>query len=132
MPPSHAAPDSMSRTYDDDLFKESTMTFGQHLGELRDCLFKAILGLVVGILIGLAVGKDVVKFIEQPLQHALDQYFIRKAKKQIEEKYPGLSPELQEIVLRDQKIFEEVSIEPGILFEDLKEKFPNQFQGIPV
>ena len=122
----------MSRTYDDDLFKESTMTFGQHLGELRDCLFKAILGLVVGVLIGLAVGKYVVQFIERPLTHALEQYFLRKSESQINEKYPGLSPELLEVVLRDQKIFEEVSIEPGILFEDLKEKFPTQFQGIPV
>ena len=33
---------------ENDLFQESTMTFGQHLEELRTCLFKAIDGLAIG------------------------------------------------------------------------------------
>ena len=47
----------MKREYDDDLFKDSTMTFGEHLEELRACLFRAAIGLAIGVLIGLAVSK---------------------------------------------------------------------------
>ena len=35
----------MLKKPDDDLFKDSTMTFGEHLEELRVCLWKATLGL---------------------------------------------------------------------------------------
>jgi sec-independent protein translocase protein TatC len=120
----------MSRTYDDDLFKESTMTFGQHLGELRDCLFKSILGLVVGVIIGLSIGKYVVQFIEHPLQHALEDYYLTKAKDQIRERYPGLSPELLEIVRRDEKIFEEVTVEPGTLLKEIQASYPDTLKDV--
>ena len=39
-----------------DLFQDSTMTFGQHLEELRICLFRAIIGLVIGCCAGFLVG----------------------------------------------------------------------------
>ena len=34
----------MTRRSDEDLFQESTMTFGEHLEELRGALFRAIAG----------------------------------------------------------------------------------------
>ena len=43
----------MAKSRDDDLFKDSVMTFGEHLEELRSCLWKAVLGLVIGVIIGL-------------------------------------------------------------------------------
>ncbi len=58
----------MSERREDDLFRESTMTFGQHLEELRGCLFKSVMGLAVGFVIGLSIGGYVVQFIQQPLQ----------------------------------------------------------------
>jgi sec-independent protein translocase protein TatC len=60
---------------EEDLFKESTMTFGQHLEELRGCLFKAILGLAIGCVLGLIVGGPVARFIQSPLQAALEDYY---------------------------------------------------------
>ena len=45
--------------YDDDHFKDSTMTFGEHLEELRVCLVRALLGLAVGTLIGLYTADQV-------------------------------------------------------------------------
>ncbi len=48
----------------DDPFKESVMTFGEHLNELRSCLWKAILGLGVGVLLGFLFADDIVKFIQ--------------------------------------------------------------------
>jgi sec-independent protein translocase protein TatC len=68
---------------EEDLFKDSTMTFGQHLEELRSCLFKAILGLMAGMLVGLAVGWWVVDFVQRPLRNALAEYYHTQAVKTV-------------------------------------------------
>ena len=39
--------------YNEDLFEDTKMTFGEHLEELRTCLWKAMLGLAIGMGIGL-------------------------------------------------------------------------------
>jgi sec-independent protein translocase protein TatC len=75
----------MPRQPDEDLFKDTTMTFGEHLEELRTCLFKALVGLIIGFLIGLLVGGQVVKFIQTPLKEALTKYYQQKSVKYIEE-----------------------------------------------
>ncbi|MGA2620887.1 MAG: twin-arginine translocase subunit TatC [Thermoguttaceae bacterium] len=64
---------------DEDLFHDSTMTFGQHLEELRACLFKSILGLIVGCVVGLIVGAPVVRFIQTPAESALVKYYEKRA-----------------------------------------------------
>ena len=69
---------------DEDLFQETTMTFGEHLEELRACLFKAIFGLVIGCLVGLAVGGYVVRFIQKPVLDALNEYYITQTVKKVE------------------------------------------------
>ena len=43
----------MPAAIEDDLFQSSTMTFGEHLEELRGCLIRAAAGLAVGVLLGL-------------------------------------------------------------------------------
>jgi sec-independent protein translocase protein TatC len=68
---------------DQDLFHDTTMTFGEHLDELRSALFKALLGLVLGSLLGLAVGDRVVRIMEHPLTDALGKYYVTDA----EERY---------------------------------------------
>ena len=45
----------MAQPRDDDLFTESTMTFGDHLEELRSCLIRAFLGLLIVILLQIIV-----------------------------------------------------------------------------
>ncbi len=71
----------------ENLFKDSTMTFGEHLEELRVCLFRAIIGLVIGIIIGLLpfVGPRVVEFIQRPLQEALGDYYAWRSAEKIDE-----------------------------------------------
>jgi sec-independent protein translocase protein TatC len=69
----------MPRGTDDDLFQSSTMTFGEHLEELRGCLLRAAAGLLVAVLIGLTVARPVVHLIEQPLKRALGDYYITQA-----------------------------------------------------
>ena len=72
--------------HDEDLFKNTTMTFGEHLEELRACLFKALLGLVIGFLVGLTVGGPVVRTIERPLKRALRVYHQKDSRKKIRAK----------------------------------------------
>ena len=69
----------MPRPTDDDLFQSSTMTFGEHLEELRTCLIRAAAGLAVAVLLGFFVARPVVHLIEEPLRRALGTYYSRRA-----------------------------------------------------
>ena len=69
---------------DDDLFAETTMTFGEHLEELRVCLWKAVVGLVIGTIGGFFLGDYVVAAIERPLKLALKDYYRSAAEKEYE------------------------------------------------
>jgi sec-independent protein translocase protein TatC len=75
-----------------DLFHESTMTFGQHLEELRTCLFRAIAGLAIGCGVGLLpwVCIPVVNFIKTPVSNALNNYYQKQAEDKV------LTPEVKE------------------------------------
>src|SRR5947199_7081378 len=63
----------------DDLFEKSTMTFGEHLEELRVCLFRSVVGVAMGCLIGFFVANWVVRFFQSPLERAMAQYYVEKA-----------------------------------------------------
>lgn len=66
---------------DEDYFKDSTMTFGEHLDELRTCLLKAVAGLFLGVALGMLVGTYVVGLISAPLEKALGGYYQSQAVK---------------------------------------------------
>lgn len=68
----------------DDLFKDTTMTFGEHLEELRMCLFRALIGLAIGIGIGLMLGRPVVQLIQAPLVSALKDFYEKRAEKRLD------------------------------------------------
>jgi sec-independent protein translocase protein TatC len=63
----------------DDLFNSSTMTFGEHLEELRVCLIRGAIGLLCGVAIGFFVAKPVIHIIESPLRKALGDYYTERA-----------------------------------------------------
>ncbi|MEI6240438.1 MAG: twin-arginine translocase subunit TatC [Planctomycetia bacterium] len=69
----------MPRLEDEDLFQSSTMTFGEHLEELRTCLMRATAGLAVAVLLGFLVAQPVVKLIEEPLRRALGNYYTKRS-----------------------------------------------------
>jgi sec-independent protein translocase protein TatC len=69
----------MPRLQDEDLFQSSTMTFGEHLEELRICLIRATAGLAVAVLAGFFVAQPVVHLIEQPLRRALGNYYTKRS-----------------------------------------------------
>jgi len=76
--------------YDEDLFKDTTMTFGEHLEELRMSLFKALIGLVVGFVFGLVVGQRVVDFLQQPLRKALTKFYAGQSVEKAEQRIAQL------------------------------------------
>jgi sec-independent protein translocase protein TatC len=113
---------------DSDLFQQSTMTFGQHLEELRTCLFRAIIGLAVGCGIGLLpwVCNPVVDFIKTPVEKALEVYYQQQAEAKVrtpeqqklllEAGYTGEDfQRLSDIVHNQRVSVEVVSIDPQLL-----------------
>lgn len=78
---------------EDDLFKESSMSFGDHLEELRGCIFRCIVGIAVCFIIGLFFGASVMQVIQQPLTRALTRYLDKqnqtKITKIVEQGYPA-------------------------------------------
>ena len=123
-----------------DLFQESTMTFGQHLEELRTCLFRAILGLAIGCTAGFFVGDRVVVFITTPVENALKIYYEKEAKDK------AVSPEqqellrdagydeaglkrIQDIVARQNVSFEIFSFDPTMLSKQLQSDTPANAQA---
>lgn len=64
----------------DDLFEKSSMTFGEHLEELRKTLGKAFIWLGIGTCIGLFFAENIVRFIESPLKAAIYDFYIDRAK----------------------------------------------------
>jgi sec-independent protein translocase protein TatC len=69
---------------DDDLFSESSMSFGEHLEELRKCLFHSIYWIAFGSVFGFLLGQSVVRYIEVPVEKALNKYQESQSEKRLE------------------------------------------------
>ena len=80
----------MAQTKNDDLFEGTKMTFGEHLEELRVCLFRAVFGLVLGFLIGLGVAKYVVRLVQTPLKEALKGHYVEKTVDRLEMEFENI------------------------------------------
>lgn len=130
----------MPKTREDDLFRESTMTFGEHLEDLRGCLFRSLVGLVIGFVVGLMVGKYVVTFIQTPLTNALTTYYqkesVERAQDEVEKMkdsgraLPWTAEEVKNRVEKENLLNEEVYIDPTEMFRELKNAYPTQFKDI--
>lgn len=60
----------------DDLFQRSSMSFGEHLEQLRLTLMKACLWLAAGTAIGLYFSEPVVQWMSEPFRTQLRQYHL--------------------------------------------------------
>ncbi len=67
------------RISEDDYFAHTTMTFGEHLEELRRALLKGVIGILVGFLIGMLVASHVVRYVQGPLERAMQRYYVNVA-----------------------------------------------------
>lgn len=78
---------------DEDLFDQSSMSFLEHLDELRACLIGAILCVVVGLIVSLvplgfcpSMATMAVGYIQRPLKKSLENYYILQSQRQLQRK----------------------------------------------
>ncbi len=109
----------MHKPHEDDLFRESTMTFGEHLEELRRRLIRAVYWLALGLVIGLFIGQWVVNFIESPLTQALDEYYTERAKEALIKKYGSLPPEA-ELLFLNGYVPDQLNVAPADLMDAIE------------
>jgi sec-independent protein translocase protein TatC len=123
----------MASNHEDDLFRNTSMTFGEHLEELRSSLFKAVLSLAVGFGIGLLFAPTIVHWIQAPLEIALKKYYKDEAIEYLDARLPANlrnDPTVHKLVLEDGLEPQEAFIAPGEMLRDLKQKYPTVFHGI--
>ncbi|MBS0210855.1 MAG: twin-arginine translocase subunit TatC [Planctomycetes bacterium] len=114
---------------DEDLFSESTMTFGEHLDELRVVLFKAVIALFIGTCVGMFVGKYAVAIIKAPLEKALQEYYqessleqfseFEEAWKKLDKPVPYTVEQVNDLLYKQQMIFEIQYIHPVLIRQAL-------------
>ncbi len=107
----------MPRTPDANLFENTTMSFGEHLEELRASLFKAMAGLLIGVLLGFGVATHVVQWIAVPLTDALEEYYEADTVKKMEIEYgeEDVPEEMNTFVAENPYTFEDVFVEAAEL-----------------
>ena len=110
----------------DDLFNSSTMTFGEHLEELRVCLIRASIGLVCGVVIGFFIARPVIHVIESPLRKALGEYYTERAIETFDAWKPRRSGGLGLPYSRKEVVD---AVEQYNLSFDLREIHPNRLPG---
>jgi sec-independent protein translocase protein TatC len=124
----------MANRYDeDDLFKDTSMTFGEHLEELRACLFKAVVALAIGFSIGLLAASWIVRVIQSPMENALRRYYSDEAIEYVNARVPVAmrdDPAIRTLVFDDGLIPQEAYIAPADMLRELKTKDPQVFSGI--
>lgn len=59
-----------------DLFDDSTMSFGEHLEELRIRLWRGLIGLAIGVVLMLFIGDKLIALVRVPIDNALQQFNI--------------------------------------------------------
>ena len=115
----HSQPNSTSKqpsVPNEDLFESTTMTFGEHLEELRRALFRSVVGLVIGFILGLLVANSVVRWIQTPLKEALTTHREILAEQELTSLYGDKIPEnLKNYMKNEHIIFEDVLVEVGEL-----------------
>jgi sec-independent protein translocase protein TatC len=92
----------------EDLFEESTMTFGEHIEELRVCLWRAIKGIGLAMLLMTFFGQYVVEILAAPLKSASKDWHTRRR----EQRLLHLRRELSEVTLDEQAVDLEMIIMP--------------------
>ena len=122
---------------EDDLFKHTSMTFGEHLEELRACLIKAVLCLAIGFGIGLWFAPQIVQLIQAPLEGALENYYSTEALEYIDKHLPPemreneeVREEARKIVFQEGLVPQEAYVAPGELFNELRKKYPQAFDKV--
>lgn len=111
----------------DDLFQDSRMTFGEHLEELRNTLVKAMISLAIGIAASLYFTPSVVQFLQTPVERAIKQFRVNKARAELQRQY-GFVPDEQAFLLSEYNLIpKEVRVHPADLLRLLQAYRPEDF-----
>ena len=105
---------------DDDLFTGTSMSFGEHLEELRLCFIRSILAIAIGTVLGFAVGKNVVEYIQIPVNRSLEAYQEKQSTQKIDAEAEilleeGYSSEIKKVMRKYHLVPEEKWLFPGEL-----------------
>jgi sec-independent protein translocase protein TatC len=120
--------------YDEDFFKETRMSFGDHLEELRTRMWRAIKGLGLCLVIGfildsvgdrlgykwLGIGKPMLHIITEPVEEQVKEFYHER-NQGVQERMAQKAGEQKEIPLHAK-----VPIQPLAEAFDLKPKDPDQ------
>ena len=78
---------------DEDLFDQSSMSFMEHLDELRTCMIGAIMCVALGLVVSViplgfcpSLTTMAVDYIQHPLKKSLESYHIQQSQKQLQRK----------------------------------------------
>ncbi len=113
--------------YPDDIFKDTRMSFGDHIEELRVRMFKAIKWLVFFLIIGfvldgvgdathhpeIGIGKPMLKVITEPVESQVRDFYYRRINKVASEKFTELPPTTPEEQKEIQRILTKVGMANG-------------------
>src|SRR2546421_163340 len=69
----------------EDMFKDTRMSFGDHLEDLRTHLWRAIKGFIIAMVFALFIGKYAVQFITAPVEEQLHRFYDRTSKERYKE-----------------------------------------------
>jgi sec-independent protein translocase protein TatC len=112
----------------DDLFEKSSMTFGEHLEELRIALVKSSFWLAGGMLIGLLLATKVVAYMQGPLEISLQNFYKKQSIREMNEanKASGaeVSSELETWMKEKKVVSQTVWVDPKRL--DLRDSQPEK------
>jgi sec-independent protein translocase protein TatC len=116
---------------EDDYFKGSTMSFGDHLEELRQALIKSIYALAIGILIGMAYAPTIVSLLKGPIEKALEKYYREKATLELTKRLGDEAPiEMLNLIEDREMVPEFIQIELSELQQNLDMLYPGQFDQL--
>lgn len=88
----------------DDLFEKSSMTFGEHLEELRIALVKSSIWLGLGMILGLMLATQVVTYMQGPLEKSLENFYKKKSLREMAESSGTPVPADLETWMKDNKV----------------------------
>jgi len=114
----------LDRQQDESLFDHTRMTFGQHIEELRKCLLRSIYGLALACIVGFMFADEVVRYLQTPLEQAIREYDLERAKQELISQYGYFDPELDEYLSNRQQVPRSVWVSPDQLAAIIDQDLP--------
>jgi len=118
---------SRSDEYPDDIFKDTRMSFGDHIEELRVRMFNAIKWLIFFLIIGfvldgvgdamknpkIGVGKPMLKVITEPVETQVRDFYYRRIEKAAKDKLTEQAVRTPEETREIQRVLQKVDMAKG-------------------